>query len=101
MAESFVLASNLRPRSELDGWTLASFLAPEPWVQEALCAETEPDAFFPEKGGTTLPAKAVCAACDVREQCLEFALRTRQKYGIYGGTSPRERARLLKNREAA
>ena len=70
-------------------------LTPEPWVAEALCQETDPDAFFPPKGGSTAAAKRVCAACPVQGECLEFALRTDQRFGIYGGLSERQR-RLLK-----
>jgi hypothetical protein len=59
-------------------------------MQEALCAETEPDAFFPEKGGSTREAKSVCARCDVREDCLEYALRAGERFGIWGGKSERQ-----------
>ena len=47
---------------------------PLAWQQHALCAQTDPEAFFPEKGGSTREAKAVCQACQVREDCLEYAL---------------------------
>lgn len=77
-------------------WASGGFVAPEPWTQEALCAETDPEVFFPEKGGSTAAAKSVCASCDVQEQCLEFALRTREREGIWGGKSPRERGRMLR-----
>ncbi len=44
------------------------------WQERALCAQTDPEAFFPEKGGSTREAKKVCLACDVRGECLEYAL---------------------------
>lgn len=66
-------------------------IAPEPWTAEALCAEADPDAWFPEKGQPVAAAKAVCGRCDVRDECLEFALRTREPFGIYGGMTARER----------
>jgi WhiB family transcriptional regulator, redox-sensing transcriptional regulator len=71
-------------------------LAPgdESWRMDALCAETDPEAFFPEKGGSTREAKRVCAGCPVRLQCLETALRNDERFGIWGGLSERERRRL-------
>ena len=44
------------------------------WQHKALCAQTDPEAFFPEKGGSTRDAKRVCAKCEVREQCLKWAI---------------------------
>ena len=41
------------------------------WQERALCAQTDPEAFFPEKGGSTREAKRVCLSCDVRGECLE------------------------------
>jgi WhiB family redox-sensing transcriptional regulator len=64
------------------------------WRDQALCAETDPDEFFPEKGGSTRQAKAVCACCPVRRPCLEFALENDERSGIYGGMTGRERGRL-------
>ena len=66
----------------------------EAWRLHALCAETDPEAFFPEKGGSTREAKRVCVGCDVRAECLEFALRNDERFGIWGGLSERERRRL-------
>lgn len=68
----------------------------EAWREDALCATTDPEAFFPEKGGSTREAKRVCAACDVRKECLEFALDHDERFGIWGGLSERERRRLKK-----
>ena len=44
------------------------------WQERALCAQTDPEAFFPEKGGSTREAKKVCLTCEVRDDCLEYAL---------------------------
>ncbi|WP_456858652.1 WhiB family transcriptional regulator [Geodermatophilus sp. SYSU D00691] len=66
----------------------------ETWRLDALCAETDPEAFFPEKGGSTREAKRVCAGCPVRLQCLEFALGNDERFGIWGGLSERERRRI-------
>jgi WhiB family redox-sensing transcriptional regulator len=69
------------------------------WRERASCRQTDPALFFPI--GTTEralaemeAAKAVCAACDVREACLEFAMETNQQAGIWGGRSEDERRRL-------
>jgi hypothetical protein len=68
---------------------------PEPWVEQALCAQTDPELFFPEKGGSALPAKAICRRCPVTEQCLDYALTHRERHGVWGGMSERERRALL------
>jgi WhiB family redox-sensing transcriptional regulator len=64
------------------------------WQEQALCAQTDPEAFFPEKGGSTREAKRVCLSCDVRTECLEYALENDERFGIWGGLSERERRRL-------
>ena len=61
------------------------------------CAETDPEAFFPEKGGSTREAKKVCLSCDVRGECLDYALAHDERFGIWGGLSERERRRLKKS----
>jgi WhiB family redox-sensing transcriptional regulator len=71
-------------------------LTPPDWTDLALCAQTDPEVFFPEKGGSTREAKRVCAACDVRAQCLEYALEHEERFGIWGGMSERERRRLYR-----
>jgi WhiB family redox-sensing transcriptional regulator len=68
--------------------------ADESWRLEGLCAETDPEAFFPEKGGSTRDAKRVCAGCPVRLECLEYALGNDERFGIWGGLSERERRRV-------
>jgi WhiB family redox-sensing transcriptional regulator len=70
-------------------------LAVQPWQLRAACARTEPEAFFPEKGGSTREAKRVCAACEVREECLSYALQHNERFGIWGGLSDRERRPLI------
>jgi len=64
------------------------------WQESALCAETDPEAFFPEKGGSTREAKKICTGCEVRSECLEYALSNDERFGIWGGLSERERRRL-------
>jgi WhiB family redox-sensing transcriptional regulator len=73
--------------------------AEEPtWQERALCAQTDPEAFFPEKGGSTRPAKSVCLACPVRAECLEYALDNDERFGVWGGLSEQERRRLQHRR---
>ncbi len=64
------------------------------WQERALCAETDPESFFPEKGGSTREAKRICGSCEVRQECLEYALQNDERFGIWGGLSERERRRL-------
>jgi WhiB family transcriptional regulator, redox-sensing transcriptional regulator len=67
------------------------------WTEQALCAQTDPEAFFPDKGGSTRHAKKVCANCPVRAECLEANLT--QRFGIYGGLSERERRVVIAQRK--
>ena len=71
----------------------------EDWQERALCAETDPESFFPEKGGSTREAKRICSGCEVRAECLEYALAHDERFGIWGGLSERERRKL--KREAS
>jgi WhiB family redox-sensing transcriptional regulator len=64
------------------------------WQDQALCAQTDPEAFFPEKGGSTREAKRICVGCEVKAECLEYALMQDERFGIWGGLSERERRRL-------
>lgn len=66
------------------------------WQVNALCAQTDPEAFFPEKGGSTREAKRICESCEVRQECLEYALENDERFGIWGGLSERERRKLRK-----
>jgi WhiB family transcriptional regulator, redox-sensing transcriptional regulator len=67
---------------------------PLSWQDKALCAQTDPEAFFPEKGGSTREAKKVCASCEVKSECLDYALANDERFGIWGGLSERERRKL-------
>jgi WhiB family redox-sensing transcriptional regulator len=69
------------------------------WRAAGACVTAEPDLFFPIStyaAGVRQAQRAlrVCANCPVRRQCLEFAMRTGEKEGIWGGTTPEERVRL-------
>lgn len=69
------------------------------WHKDAVCASTDPGAYFPDKGESTMAAKRVCwASCLVREECLEFALKNGERYGVWGGLSERERRKVARDR---
>jgi WhiB family redox-sensing transcriptional regulator len=73
----------------------------EDWIVDGLCAQLYAEDFFPAKGGSTKAAKQGCKGCPVTVQCLEFAMRNEpddtNRYGVYGGMSPRERSRLARS----
>jgi len=71
------------------------------WRDLASCAEADPDAFFPEKGGSTRKARQVCAACPVAAQCLDYALEREEPFGIWGGMTASQRRQLLRRGRAA
>lgn len=73
-------------------------LQPVDWQTHARCAEVEPEIFFPERGGSSKAARAVCGKCQVRAECLEYALNNKEQFGIWGGTSERERRGLRRDR---
>jgi WhiB family redox-sensing transcriptional regulator len=64
------------------------------WMDSGLCAEVDPEIFFPEKGGSSRDAKQVCRGCEVRAECLEYALANDERFGVFGGLSERERRKL-------
>lgn len=68
------------------------------WQEQALCAQVDPEVFFPEKGGSVREAKTTCMRCPVRPECLDAALARRELWGIWGGLSERERRPLLRER---
>ena len=68
------------------------------WQDQANCLGVDPDLFFPERGASTREAKEVCRGCVVRLDCLEYALDSAEKFGIWGGMSERERRRLRRAR---
>ncbi len=80
-------------------WAALGLDEPAGWEASALCAQTDPDTFFPEKGGASTPAKRVCAVCPVRAECLEEALERRERFGIWGGLSEHERRAVLAARD--
>ena len=75
---------------------------PDPdWHDYANCLGVDPDLFFPERGASTRTAKGICRECTVRDECLEFAIVSSEKFGIWGAMSERERRKIRKERQIA
>ncbi len=68
------------------------------WMARGNCAEESPSLFFPSDGVGVEVAKKVCTDCPVKALCLEYALENRIDHGVWGGTSERERRRILRSR---
>ena len=68
------------------------------WRQHGACRGTDPDIFYPVADEEAEEAKAICATCPVREPCLEYALATRERDGVWGGATERERRRMIRQR---
>lgn len=73
---------------------LTNIVSPPAWMAEGLCAQVDPELFYPEKGGSVREAKQVCLACPVRAQCLTYALAQGERFGVWGGESERARRAL-------
>lgn len=71
---------------------------PLSWQESAQCKNYPPAAFFPSDGVGVDAARKICETCVVKDPCLEFALENRIEHGVWGGTSERERRRILKRR---
>ncbi|QEU90303.1 WhiB family transcriptional regulator [Streptomyces kanamyceticus] len=64
------------------------------WQEQALCAQTGADFFFPEPGSSVREAKYICRMCEMRPACLEYALANDERFGVWGGLSEKERYAL-------
>ncbi len=65
-----------------------------PWAVFAACRDRDPDVFFPATPEDEREAIRVCLGCAVRQDCLEFALHTRVRFGIWGGLTEKQRRSL-------
>lgn len=75
--------------------TIATITSPDlDWQQEALCAQTGADFFFPEPGSSVREAKRICGMCPIRSACLDYALDNDERFGVWGGLSEKERLQL-------
>jgi WhiB family transcriptional regulator, redox-sensing transcriptional regulator len=71
---------------------------PEQWREFARCLGADPDLFYPVSDDAAEAAKAICVVCPVRELCLEYALTAREKEGVWGGLTEKERRRVIRQR---
>jgi len=67
------------------------------WQQEALCAQTGSEFFFPEPGSSVREAKQICGLCPIRPACLDHALTYDEQFGVWGGLSEKERHHLRRH----
>jgi WhiB family redox-sensing transcriptional regulator len=67
-----------------------------PWAAYAACRDADPEQFFSSAEADMAAAVKICLGCAVREECLDWALDTRVRYGIWGGTTERERRRMAR-----
>ena len=68
------------------------------WRQQAACRGLDPETFYPVSDEDAEVAKAVCAGCAVRQTCLEHALGSRERDGVWGGATEKERRRIIRQR---
>lgn len=68
------------------------------WRELGACKGLDPSIFYPDDESEANDAKAVCTACSVRVACLEYALQSREKQGVWGGATERERRRMVRQR---
>ena len=66
------------------------------WQEEGSCRGVDPEVFFPISDDDAWRAKEICTACDVRSDCLVFSLQNRERYGVWGGVTERERAEMFR-----
>lgn len=97
VAECDGITAQSKPTANNPYTTLAA-IAAERWIDDALCAQTDPDSFFPEKGGSVREARRICLRCPVRAECLDYALAHDERFGVWGGYSERERRALKRER---
>jgi WhiB family redox-sensing transcriptional regulator len=71
-------------------------LEERPWAAYAACRQADPEQFFSTDEDDMAAAVRICRGCPVTNECLEWALETRVRYGIWGGTTERERRRMLR-----
>lgn len=69
------------------------------WQEQALCAQTGSEFFFPEPGSSVREAKRICGLCEIRSACLEYALDHDERFGVWGGLSEKERLSLRRTQD--
>lgn len=73
----------------------------ENWKMKARCLDADPEIFFPPEGVNIRMARAVCLTCPVQEECLEYAIKNRIEYGVWGGLSTSQRGIIAKRMRVA
>jgi WhiB family redox-sensing transcriptional regulator len=73
------------------------------WFTKAACLGQDTELFYPIPGtkGAVKQAeevKAFCRICDVKNECLEYAIKNEEVFGIWGGTTPKERSKIMAKR---
>ena len=66
------------------------------WMEKSACIDVSPDVFFPSDGVGVIAAKNICVNCSVVTSCLEYALQNQIDHGVWGGSSERQRRKILK-----
>jgi len=70
---------------------------PDVWQEAAACFGIDPDVFFPTTEEEAAPALMHCAGCHIREECLAWAIKNGERYGVWGGTTEQQRRRISRN----
>lgn len=94
--------TGLQPADAVDALSsvLRDLLLPPPWVAGALCAQVDPELFFPDKGGNVRDARRICARCEVLDECGEYALERPELDGVWGGLTTRQRRTVRRARKS-
>lgn len=74
---------------------------PPAWMEQALCTQTDPEAFFPERGCSARPALATCHGCPVEAECLAHAIANDERDGVWGGVTERHRRAMKPHGQVA
>lgn len=68
------------------------------WWDLGACRGLDADIFYPDDEAEAMAAKSICAACPVQHTCLDHALSFREKSGVWGGATERDRRRIIRQR---
>jgi WhiB family redox-sensing transcriptional regulator len=79
---------------------ITEVITPPEWMKKALCAEVDPEMFYPEKNTDGTVAKRICLRCDVKVECLQYAIDNKEDHGIWGGLNERSRRKLRRKKAA-
>lgn len=81
----------------MTGPDFGSIISPPAWMAQALCAQVDPELFYPQRGDPARAARTLCATCPVRPPCRAYALTQGERFGIWGGLSETERSHLTRD----